>query len=106
MQQQENANEMPKRGSPPIVILRTRWPVIIGLQRKTTAKHMTNNKLTNKLDKGQFTHFTLQLPTLHWAVIGFDWLGNPTNHSGTTVSLSPSCLGARFLNHIRFSESN
>ena len=34
------------------------------------------------------------------------WIGNPTNHSSTTVSVSPSCLSACFFNHVRFSESN
>jgi len=34
------------------------------------------------------------------------WIGNPINHSSTTMSASPSCLSAHVFNHIRFSESN
>jgi len=34
------------------------------------------------------------------------WIGNPTNHWSTTMSVSPSCLSAHFFNHMRFSESN
>jgi len=34
------------------------------------------------------------------------WIGNPINHSSTTVSVSPSCLSAHVFNHMRFSESN
>jgi len=34
------------------------------------------------------------------------WIGNPINHSSTTVSVSPSCLSAHCFNHMRFSESN
>jgi len=32
---------------------------------------------------------------LHTALLSDSrWIGNPTNHSGTTVSVSPSCLSA------------
>jgi len=34
------------------------------------------------------------------------WIGNPTNHSSTTVSVSPSCLSVHFFHHIRFRESS
>ena len=34
------------------------------------------------------------------------WIGNPINHSSTTVSVSPSCLSAHVFNYTRFSESN
>ena len=34
------------------------------------------------------------------------WIGNPINHSSTTVSVSPSCLSAHVCNHMRFNESN
>jgi len=33
-------------------------------------------------------------------------IGNPVNHSSTTVSVSPSCLSAHLFNHMRFSESD
>jgi len=34
------------------------------------------------------------------------WIGNPTNHSSTTMSVSPSRLSMHFFNHMQFSESN
>jgi len=34
------------------------------------------------------------------------WIGNPINHSSTTVSVSQSCLSAHVFKHMRFSESN
>jgi len=34
------------------------------------------------------------------------WIGNPINHSSTTMSVSPSCLSAHLFNHMRFRESN
>jgi len=34
------------------------------------------------------------------------WIGNPTNHSSTTVSVIPSWLNERAFNNMRFSESN
>jgi len=34
------------------------------------------------------------------------WIGNPINHSSTTVGVSPSYLSAHFRKNIRFSESN
>jgi len=34
------------------------------------------------------------------------WIGNPINHSSTTVSVSPSCLSAHVFTHMGFSESN
>jgi len=34
------------------------------------------------------------------------WIGNPINHSSTTVNVSPSCLSAHVFNHTRFSKSN
>ena len=37
---------------------------------------------------------------------GSRWIGNPINHSSTTMSVSPSCLSAHVFNHTRFSESN
>jgi len=34
------------------------------------------------------------------------WIGNPINHSSTTVSVSPSCLSTYVFNHTQCSESN
>jgi len=36
---------------------------------------------------------------------GSRWIGNPINHSSTTVSVSPSNLRAHVFHHMRFSES-
>jgi len=55
---------------------------------------------------GCFCFVLRQLPTLHCTVMGFALVGNPTNHSSTTVSDSPSCLSAHFFNHMRFGKSN
>jgi len=48
---------------------------------------------------GNYPLYTALLPDSRW-------IGNPINHSSTTVSISPSCLSTPYVNHNRFSESN
>jgi len=52
------------------------------------------------------TWFWIKYPLYTALLWDSRWIGNPKNHSSTTVSVSPSCLSAHFFNHMRFSESN
>jgi len=70
---------------------------------RVTLKKMVT-RLESRFSQNESTRVNYPLYTAQ--LLDSRWIGNPINHSSTTVNISQSCLSAHFFNHTRFSESN